>query len=89
MRNQDLKRLQHMHRENVGLVECLSLRTQIQIIIIIGVIEIIKRAIEIITVINTCLLNICFNNFLLQFSDIFTVLTEILQFLTTNKPKLA
>ena len=79
-----------MHRENVGLVERLSLRTQIQIIInIIGVIEIIKRAIEIITVINTCLLNICFNNFLLQFSDIFTVLTEILQFLTTNKPKLA
>ena len=54
-----------MHRENVGLVECLSLRTQIQIIIIIGVIEIIKRAIEVITVINTCLLNIRFNNFLL------------------------
>lgn len=78
-----------MHRENVGLVERLSLRTQIQIIIIIGVIEIIKRAIEVITVINTCLLNIFFDNFLLQLSDIFTVLTEILQFLTTNKPKLA
>ena len=78
-----------MHRENVGLVECLSLRTQIQIIVIIGVIEIIKRAIEVITVINTCLLNIRFNNFLLQLSNIFTVLTEILQFLTTNKPKLA
>ena len=78
-----------MHRENVGLVECLSLRTQIQIIIIIGVIEIIKRAIEVITVINTCLLNIRFNNFLLQLSNIFTVLKEILQFLTTNKPKLA
>ena len=78
-----------MHRENVGLVERLSLRTQIQIIIIIGVIEIIKWAIEVITVINTCLLNIFFDNFLLQLSDIFTVLTEILQFLTTNKPKLA
>ena len=78
-----------MHRENVGLVERLSLRTQIQIIIIIGVIEIIKCAIEVITVINTCLLNIFFDNFLLQLSDIFTVLTEILQFLTTNKPKLA
>ena len=78
-----------MHRENVGLVERLSLRTQIQIIIIIGVIEIIKRAIEVITVINTCFLNIFFDNFLLQLSDIFTVLTEILQFLTTNKPKLA
>ena len=78
-----------MHRENVGLVERLSLRTQIQIIIIIGVIEIIKWAIEVITVINTCLLNIFFDNFLLQLSDILTVLTEILQFLTTNKPKLA
>ena len=78
-----------MHRENVGLVERLSLRTQIQIIIIIGVIEIIKRAIEVITVSNTCFLNIFFDNFLLQLSDIFTVLTEILQFLTTNKPKLA
>ena len=78
-----------MHRENVGLVERLSLRTQIQIIIIIGVIEIIKWAIEVITVINTCFLNIFFDNFLLQLSDIFTVLTEILQFLTTNKPKLA
>ena len=78
-----------MHRENVGLVERLSLRTQIQIIIIIGVIEIIKWAIEVITVINTCLLNIFFDNFLLQLSDIFTVLTEILQFLTTQKIKLA
>ena len=78
-----------MHRENVGLVERLSLRTQIQIFIIIGVIEIIKWAIEVITVINTCLLNIFFDDFLLQLSDIFTVLTEILQFLTTNKPKLA
>ena len=78
-----------MHWENVGLIECLSLRTQIQVVIIIGVIEIIIGNIEIITVINSGLLNICFDNLFLQLSDIFTVLTEILQFLTTHKLKLA
>lgn len=78
-----------MHWENVGLIECLSLRTQIQVVIIIGVIEIIIGNIEIITVINSGLLNICFDNLFLQLSDIFTVLTEILQFLTTQKIKLA
>ena len=78
-----------MHWENVGLIECLSLRTQIQVVIIIGVIEIIIGNIEIITVINSGLFNICFDNLFLQLSDIFTVLTEILQFLTTHKLKLA
>ena len=78
-----------MHWENVGLIECLSLRTQIQVVIIIGVIQIIIGNIEIITVINSGLFNICFDNLFLQLSDIFTVLTEILQFLTTHKLKLA
>ena len=78
-----------MHWENVGLIECLSLRTQIQVVIIIGVIEIIIANIEIITVISSGLFNICFDNLFLQLSDIFTVLTEILQFLTTQKIKLA
>ena len=78
-----------MHWENVGLIECLPLRTQIQVVIIIGVIQIIIGNIEIITVINSGLLNICFDNLFLQLSDIFTVLTEILQFLTTHKLKLA
>ncbi len=64
-----------MHREYVGLIECLSLRTRIHVIIIIGAIEIIKRVIQIITVINSCLLDIRFDNFLLQLSDIFTVFT--------------
>ena len=77
-----------MHREYVGLIECLSLRTQI-LIMIIGAVEIIKRVIQIVTVIISCLFHICFDNFLLQLSDIFTVLTEILQFLTTKKSKLA
>ena len=85
----NLERLQHMHWENVGLIECLSLRTQFQVVIIIGAIEIIKRVIQIVTIIISRLFHICFDNFLLQLSDIFTVLTEILQFLTTHKLKLA
>ena len=78
-----------MHWENVGLIECLSLRTQIQVVIIIRAIQIIIGNTEIITVINSGLFNICFDNLFLQLSDIFTVLTEILQFLTTHKLKLA
>ena len=73
----------------MGLIECLPLRTQIQVVIIIGVIQIIIGNIEIITVINSGLFNICFDYLFLQLSDIFTVLTEILQFLTTHKLILA
>ena len=85
----NLERLQHMHWENVGLIECLSLRTQIQVVIIIWTIEIIIGGIEIIAVIFSGLLKISFDDLFLQLSNIFTVLTEILQFLTTHKLKLA
>ena len=78
-----------MHWENVGLIECLSLRTQIQVVIIIWAIEIIIGGIEIIAVIFSGLLKISFDDLFLQLSNIFTVLTEILQFLTTHKLKLA
>lgn len=78
-----------MHWKNVGLIKCLSLRTQIQVVIIIWAIEIIIGGIDIIAVIFSGLLKISFDDLFLQLSNIFTVLTEILQFLTTHKLKLA